>query len=88
MLPAADKAALRREGSAAGEEGEAAGGGEPPRRGGAARHSSVRGMARNGRPARGSGYTLGVARRGPQGGEGTHRGASVHLGPTVRQDSQ
>eukprot|EP00959_Pyramimonas_sp_CCMP1952_P134588 2816493-Pyramimonas_sp.AAC.1 len=30
MLPAADKAALRREGSAAREKGEAAGGGEPP----------------------------------------------------------
>eukprot|EP00959_Pyramimonas_sp_CCMP1952_P415915 8713900-Pyramimonas_sp.AAC.1 len=30
MLPAADKAALRREGSAAGAEAEAAGGGEPP----------------------------------------------------------
>eukprot|EP00959_Pyramimonas_sp_CCMP1952_P125283 2619297-Pyramimonas_sp.AAC.1 len=88
MLPAADKAALRREGSATGEEGEAAGGGEPPTGGAQPDMVVLEGWPETHRPTRGSSYTLGVARTGPQGGEGTHRGVSMHLGPTVRQDSQ
>eukprot|EP00959_Pyramimonas_sp_CCMP1952_P180649 3777155-Pyramimonas_sp.AAC.2 len=39
-------------------------------------------MAGDNRPTRGPSYTLGVSIRGSQGSEDTHRGVSVHLGPT------